>query len=597
MTKRNLLLSLFLVLGLVAAAPSAMATQWTAGANIASYGRVEVHAEATGQVTLGLITGGYVNSGSWFSITYNVPIAELASATIVCTGATVGTNESPFIDGCGSVGSILGAPYIDPTSSNHTLVVPFAATTYFNSGDGSQISVTVRVDAATVALTNGQFIVTANVLAHTPNGGAQVSLGNANPVVGLQVLVINGPSIALSDLTEAMVLTCIGAKEVASYDKSFAVNVAENFIQALTSESVELYLDPDMGEFVNGGYPTGSAEWTTDISNGSDFTITFSNVPTGVGIKMVSIDPCSDPASSNPCQSPVGTLNAALASANPVTGPDSNGQIAFTFAVTSVDNNEPENLDIYFKFWSDGPLPPGLKPSMITAALSYSPNPPGLPPTPYFVSTPEKATPAVVQFYDCVTNLLFPFVTNYLAGGSTAYNNLGTNVFVANTTADPFNTPGAVLASPEEVEGAAVPQSGMCTFWLFPNADSKWDGKAGGVQAWTPQVTIWPGATYGFDMGSVPAFAGLTGYMFAQCGFQNAHAVAYITDDYGVGEPGYAAVYQAIVIPTPEFYHRSPAGDGLGETAVAPIAIDKFVQKLISGGIHNAYSTPWKGGK
>ena len=53
MTKRNLLLvSLFLVFGLVGMATSALAqTQWTFGTNVRIGGRPEGEKEATGQVT------------------------------------------------------------------------------------------------------------------------------------------------------------------------------------------------------------------------------------------------------------------------------------------------------------------------------------------------------------------------------------------------------------------------------------------------------------------------------------------------------------------------------------------------------------------
>jgi hypothetical protein len=64
MTKRNLLVSLFLVLGLVVMTTSAMATEWSVGANVNSSGRSEGLAEAVGQVTVSEVAGGIVNSGS-----------------------------------------------------------------------------------------------------------------------------------------------------------------------------------------------------------------------------------------------------------------------------------------------------------------------------------------------------------------------------------------------------------------------------------------------------------------------------------------------------------------------------------------------------
>jgi hypothetical protein len=252
--------------------------------------------------------------------------------------------------------------------------------------------------------------------------------------------------------------------------------------------------------------------------------------------------------------------------------------------VTHGDAGIAENVSLDFRFWSHGPLPPALSPNTITASVSYSPTSAAIP---LFSGTAEPDAPVVVRFYDCDTNLLYPFVTNYLAGGSFAYNNLGSTILVANTTADPLASAAAIAMNPQEQEGTAVPQSGTCTFWLFPNAGSAFaDGSAGTMVSFT-SPTIVPGGTYGFDMGSIPAFMGKTGYIYAKCGFQNAHGLGFFQDNYGLGEPGYAAVYPAIVIPTPEFYHRTPAGDGLGESAVAPIAVNSIVQKLLFNGVHN----------
>jgi hypothetical protein len=597
MTKRNLLLSLFLVLGLVAMAPSAMASQWIAGANTrATNGRVEGFDEATGQVTLAISNGGPVPSGAYFLIQYNLPIAELASVTVTCTGSNgSGVNGNTTLtsiwkNGCGSS---LAAPVLANAS---TVKIEFANNTpsnlwTFATGDQSEIAVTVRVNATGASPL--PFDVFATVTAYTPNPTYQVSLSYVNSSSGLLVLIISGPSLYLSG-GPMDVLTCIGVKCVASYSKTLDLLVAEEFQWALTSESAEMLIDPDIG-VVYTNSPL-SAEWSSNITNGSEFTITFSGVPASMGMAVDTADIAAGncgvtPTSMGGACANTPTLAVAVISAVSVSAPDAAGYISFEFQVDTIDNSQAESLVIPIKMWSHGPLPPGESPNHITATINFTPNPPTTD-RPWFVPTAVSTITNAVNFYDCVTNLLFPFVTNIMAGGGTAWNNLGTSLFISNTTADPFNTTGAVLASPQEVEGAAVPQSGACTFWLFPNLDStKWDGKAGVVAAYTPAVTVQPGATFGFDMGSVTAFAGQTGYIFAQCGFQNAHGVEMISDNYGLGEPGYAATFEAIVIPTVEFYHRSPAGDGLGETAIAPLAVDKMIQKLLFGGVHNAAST------
>jgi len=323
-----------------------------------------------------------------------------------------------------------------------------------------------------------------------------------------------------------------------------------------------------------------------------------------VGIASSTITPCSAFSSSNKSDG----CNTSTYTGTLTVGLDSSGCVANTTAQTvtctydtlTMDNGNKESVDICFRIWSDGPIAPVANPTtdgtvvpQIWATIAKGPSSPAsaIPLFSGILETGQK--PSVVEFYNCETNLLYPFVSNYLAGGGTAYNNLGTEIFVANTTVDPLNTTAlnAANVNPQEAEGTATPQSGTCTFWLFPNASSALTSSAtvgAGTMVSVTSPVIPAGATYGFDMGSVSAFAGQTGYIYAKCLFQNAHGIEYITDNYALGEPENAFGFQAIVIPTPEFYHRTPAGDGLGESAVAPIAISKFIQKLAFYGVHNA---------
>jgi hypothetical protein len=588
MTKRNLLLvSLFLVFGFVVMAPCAMATAWVATANSARYLRGEGFAEAAGQVVITLATPGAVPgpiSGipASFTITYGAPVVA-GSAEVICSGG----------NGIWSGGTCtgLGAPIYGTNS----VEIWFQYGESFDSGDAlaAQVAVTVRLDANAVAVCGTTVDVSAATEAFSPSTTEQVSLPVNGATNGL-VAHVMCPSLSFTfdtyynDGETAEVLTCIGVKEVASYANDFVLNVDEEFTEALTSQSTEWGLD-------NGGGINGTG--ATDVTNGSNFVVTFSNVPTGIGMKADDIMPCSTlpGPSKDSFYCAGGKLAISLISPAVVSAPTL-GVISFMYEVTAVDMGSPESVDLSYKFWSHGPLPVSLGGTGITVNVAYAPPPPSPPPgVPYFTGLPELATPlTAVWFNNCATNLLYPFVTNYLAGPPYAFNNIGTEIFVANTTMDPLNTAALVAAdqNPQEAEGTATPQSGTCTFWLFPNASSAFaDGSAGTMASYT-SPTIWAGGTYGFDMGSVAAFTGMTGYIYAKCGFQNAHGVEYITDHYGLGEPGYAASFDAIVIPTPEFYHRTPAGDGLGESAIAPLMVNKLVQKLLGGGVHNGPWTP-----
>jgi hypothetical protein len=106
------------------------------------------------------------------------------------------------------------------------------------------------------------------------------------------------------------------------------------------------------------------------------------------------------------------------------------------------------------------------------------------------------------------------------------------------------------------------------------------------AQVWiTPSISA--GGSYAFDVASVvPKFAGKTGYAIAICDFQNAHGFTEIYDNYanmGTHGPNTIIGYVPEILPEPAFYHRTPAGDGLGEGAIAPVDIEKHLLKLLMG--------------
>jgi hypothetical protein len=155
--------------------------------------------------------------------------------------------------------------------------------------------------------------------------------------------------------------------------------------------------------------------------------------------------------------------------------------------------------------------------------------------------TTASATAPIPRFVDlgtgrnllrinvCVTNLLFPFVTNQ-AG-------FDTGLAISNTSQDPFGT---------------AAQAGTCTL--------NWYGANAPAAAPTPSVaagTTWVNTV----MNLAPNFQG---YMIAQCRFQFAHGFAFISD---VGARNLAMGYLALIIPDPA---RDPdpfpeAGAGSGE--------------------------------
>ena len=578
MKKRSLfLVSLFLVLGLVGTTTSALATSWTVNGNTNYFGRAEGLAEATGQVVLNLTGGGTVNAWpAGFTFTFSQPvIAE--SAEVSCTGGT--SPASPWLAGCG------GTLVLPPTYGTNSVKVYFTSgvSTPFLTGDNSQLALTVRINPSALGTKGGSVTVTVGAL--NPTGGVEVSLQNNAPPN--PVLVVNPvPALSLTLANEwgtkagaaAKVLTCLGTKSVGPYTDWFVINVDENFQDALTSETYETTLDP--------GDTSGSAA----VTNGSDFIVTFTNVPTGLGITLEDIVPCSDLDTANPMQCNTATAGGTL-QVYPVAPYSGEGTVAdkntvsFYFVVTATDNTAAtglvESVDLSFYFDAHGALPNGLPP--MYANIAYAPTVATPLPIPYFTGVNELASPGlgVVYFYDCVTNLLFPYINTFQAAGTGQFSHFGTGIALANTTMDPYN--GTTNTGQDIIgKGGAVAQNGSCTLYLYPNDLSAT------VTYTTPVVNS--GGTAVFDVASSTGFVNKQGYGIAICNFEDGYGYAEIYDNFGAAvgysSPGATLAYLAYIIPNPSLYPRSPAGDGLGASAIAPIDMDKHLLWILMHGFH-----------
>jgi hypothetical protein len=146
-------------------------------------------------------------------------------------------------------------------------------------------------------------------------------------------------------------------------------------------------------------------------------------------------------------------------------------------------------------------------------------------PIPRFI---DNATPVnAFTINQCVTNLLFPFVTNQ-AG-------FDTGIAISNTSRDPFaNNAGRV-------------QNGTCTINYYgatvggpaPAADTSTNPVNAGEQL---LFVLSSGGANGID--AVPGFQG---YIIATCRFQYAHGFAFITDG-PIGQARVAEGYLALVM-------------------------------------------------
>lgn len=140
-------------------------------------------------------------------------------------------------------------------------------------------------------------------------------------------------------------------------------------------------------------------------------------------------------------------------------------------------------------------------------------------PIPRFVEDPTNNGKNIFTINACVTNLLFPFVSNQ--GG------FDTGIAIANTSKDPFGT---------------ALQTGACTVNFYGTVGTS------KVCLSHPSPSITGGEHFAWSLangGAVTATAGFQGYVIAQCAFQYAHGFAFISD---LGAQKLAQGYLALVL-------------------------------------------------
>jgi hypothetical protein len=217
------------------------------------------------------------------------------------------------------------------------------------------------------------------------------------------------------------------------------------------------------------------------------------------------------------------------------------GTVTAVWEVTSANPFAVETLNfpLYIRFSADvanntpAPTPPVGTVSG-SFAPTYAPTGSAIGSQDFTWPIPRFATPTgssnLLNIALCRTNLLFPFVVNTGAGPG----GIDTGLAISNTSRDPF--------------GTGI-QSGNCTLTLYGT------GLGTGVDslALAPKaVAAGQSATW---LMSTDAPAGFTGYVIAQCNFQLAHGLAFISD-YGLNT--YAMGYLALIIPDPA--RMTPAG-------------------------------------
>ena len=170
------------------------------------------------------------------------------------------------------------------------------------------------------------------------------------------------------------------------------------------------------------------------------------------------------------------------------------------------------------------------------------------------VTDPEVDNGDIINFGECVTYLMFP----YLTCGDSA--NWTTAIAIANTTMD-----DGVFG----ISGGAAAQPGNIVLHAFPRSTMGEDGMMTMHDPMRMELTssLAAGDTYSTTCSTImPGFAG---YAIARAGFRHAHGVAFVLGSFDGGATiDLAHGYLALVVPDPEFDNvgrGASSGESLGQ--------------------------------
>ena len=526
MTKTKLLLvSLLLVIGL-GVTPSSALAQATLTATTSVYTlRPNSNAEAVGPIFFTWQAGaGTIASGQSFNVIYSQPIVGASG---------VGTAAGPVADFC-TTGGVPGPP----TVTCAQLTVTAAGDTLTLTNTGAAIAAGFNqgyielygVRIATYGLAGGTEIT---AIAYTSvNSTNPFTFTNGTNVINTLVATV-ASTTSLTDSGPAAagtILTCYAVPNPADSGNTFATTVTENWAGAWSSEADELAKAPYL------------------VTNGTLIAITVTGIPLGLTVTPAA------PSDISGTQ----TWGSTPAAYTGVVKNDSN-TFVYKIAATARVGVTPESASFGFTLTSSASLQQNNPPMAVSVQL-YPP-PTSAAPGPFWpaFSYPvfglaEEAPGSPItafNFVDCVTNLLYPYVTNYFAPGAVALTSWDTAIEVANTTSSPFASSSAFYTAP---------QNGSCTFDFYSAGTAASIGtpkEAAPITYTTPVVLS--GGTYSFLLSQTPAATLVGGYGIAVCNFLAGYGFAETVDNAnGLGNWQVMSGYLAQV------YRTSPPSSTIG---------------------------------
>jgi hypothetical protein len=345
-------------------------------------------------------------------------------------------------------------------------------------------------------------------------------------------------TVSTSGTTNFVICQGYNPKSNGNSSIAFVVQVNENFPSAFKTAADE-------------ASTTSTILAPNTVNSGTRIKLSFTNVPNNVSIFVptttIPTQTTGSRAAIQLTTSETGAFSAVTTNtATNLNGlalaqvPVSAGAGIAVFEVTTDDLNNVDqyNIPVYIVSSSNTVT---ASTTGISTVVSLAPV--GSTNIPSFSSTSTSTTLTGSTFSGCITNLLFPFVTNTLG--------FDTGLAIANTSTDPFSSVG----------GGATPQAGNCTMNFYGSgAPSPANVTTANIPSGTVFTQVLSGVAPGFQ-----------GYLIAQCNFQFAHGFAFITDGVGANG-GLSQGYLALVIPDTNINggrNASPAAAaaaGTGET-------------------------------
>lgn len=319
---------------------------------------------------------------------------------------------------------------------------------------------------------------------------------------------------------------------------TFTVRLSEGFASAF--KTLGTTTTAPAAAVYERGYPTPNSNCLSDgicggATQGTRFILRLYNVPAGV-------------RAATPTLITGSTNGGHTLTLFRIAGTDANGAGAFNnlspskeitisggfgFAIFEVVDSNPfavENvvIPVYLAFRpntaNDLPGVGTIQASVNFAPLSTVTTSNKDAPEPRFVDSAARVNVAVIS--RCITNLLFPFVTNQ-AGFDTGF-------AISNTSSD---------------DKGSDQQSGNCTLFYFGSTTGGGAAPANQTTATIPAgtTTVWT-LSGGNAAANIAGTPGFQGYLFARCQFLFAHGFAFISNGFG-GVPSVAEGYLALIVP------------------------------------------------